>query len=589
VKIDNLYNEKEVQGNLNQNKFETITCTISSRFVWDGDINEKINNSLRDICILTDSCRVYAIFFNHEKTIKKRIYEWCNEGIEPHYGVEQNFNKRKYSWWMKTLEKEQIIFIQNVSKMSKNAFYEKKMLEEKDVKSLLVYPLFLNSLLSGFIGIDDTTGNKEWTDLEFSLLRFISQVIGTVLERNETEKKLKKSEAEYRQIIENLNEGYFELDLKGNFIYFNKALSKKLGYSKNELIEKRYQDVLDKGGENKLITVYEEVIESGIPKLNNEFRVKRKDGMFLTFQSSMYLRYDSEGNVIGLYGLARDITERKKNELLKEKFHEKLEQQVESRTKELNQLLEKQKKYQDQILKASNFKSEFLATMSHELRTPLNAIIGFTELLLEESFGELNTQQKEYLTDIKTSALHQYDMISNILDITKIESGKVSLNMKYFSLNVIIDQISSTIRPLYRKKGLHFILKGLDNEEEIYADPIRFKEISLNLLTNAIKFTESGKITLIFKQKYDKWIFKVRDTGIGISLDDYDIIFKEFKRVNSTYVRSTSGTGLGLSLTKRLVELHNGEISFVSLLGVGTTFTFYIPKNINVDDFDYLI
>jgi signal transduction histidine kinase len=169
-------------------------------------------------------------------------------------------------------------------------------------------------------------------------------------------------------------------------------------------------------------------------------------------------------------------------------------------------------------------------------------------------------------------------MIDKILDITKIESGRLTLDKQVFSLQNIIDQVHSTIKPRYTKKQLTFEVMGLADGMEIYADPIRFKEILLNLLTNAIKYTIDGKISLIIKEKYDRWIFKVRDTGIGISQEDFDKVFKEFQRVDSSYVRSTEGTGLGLSLTKRLVELHNGAIDFSSVLGMGTTFTVVLPK-----------
>lgn len=581
-KIDQLIRSKIY--NFNQKELETIIFTVSSRFSRNNNIGNAIHNSLRDICIVTDCCRAYIILFHKEKEFIKNIYEWCNEGIKTQSDSFKNFSDHNFPWWMRELREGRNIFIQDVKQLPKKASNEKKILEKQNVKSLLAYPIYLNSELSGFIGIDDTKGNKTWNELDFSVLRILSQIIGNALERESNEKKLKKSEAEYINIIENLNECYFEVDLKGNFTYFNPAVCKKLGYSKNELLGMNYHEILDEETERRILKVYNKIYETGNPKLNVEYPVKRKDGEYLFFRFSAYLRYDSHENKIGFYGLGRDITEKKKAERLKEKFHEELEQKVESRTKKLNEALEKQKRYQEEILKTSKFKSEFLATMSHELRTPLNAIIGFTDLLLEGAFGELNREQTEYLTDIKTSAEHQYEMISNILDITKIESGKVTLNKKYFSLNTVIEQVKSTIRPMYRKKDLYFKVEGLNSEAEIYADPIRFKEIMLNLLSNAIKFTESGKITLIIQEKFDKWIFKVRDTGIGIAREDFDLIFKEFKRVDSTYVRSTKGTGLGLSLTKRLVELHNGEISFVSVLGVGTTFKFYIPKNLDEPD-----
>jgi len=276
--------------------------------------------------------------------------------------------------------------------------------------------------------------------------------------------------------------------------------------------------------------------------------------------------------------LFQDISEKKKAELLENEFKQKLENEVQSRTRELNEALTQQKLYLDQIIKSSQFKTEFMSTMSHELRTPLNAIIGFTELLIEGVYGPLNQEQLEFTIDIKTSAEHQFDMIQHILDIAKIEAGQIVLNIIQFSLKSMVKQIKSSLRSLYQRKNLKFKIVGLDTEKKIYADPIRFKEILLNLISNAIKFTIEGSITLILEEKYNQWIIKVRDTGIGIATKDFPLIFKEFKRVESTYVRSVPGTGLGLSLTKRLINLHGGEISFTSVLGIGTTFSFSIPK-----------
>ena len=171
-------------------------------------------------------------------------------------------------------------------------------------------------------------------------------------------------------------------------------------------------------------------------------------------------------------------------------------------------------------------------------------------------------------------------MIKNILNISKIESGQIVLNVKSFSLNSMVEQTMSSLKPFIGKKRIEFQYKGLDREIEMRADPIKFKEILLNLLSNAVKFTIEGTITFKVFEKNDKWEFEVSDTGIGIEIKDFPLIFKDFKRVDSTYVRSVPGTGLGLSLTKRLVELHGGEITFFSVLGVGTTFCFSITKKI---------
>jgi len=267
--------------------------------------------------------------------------------------------------------------------------------------------------------------------------------------------------------------------------------------------------------------------------------------------------------------------------LLEEKYKKDLKKEVGVRTKELDEAFKHQKLYLDQIVKLSQTKQKFMATMNHELRTPLNTIIGFCELLMEGAFGTLTNEQLEFMTDIKLSAEHQFMMVNSLLDAFKVESGRVTLNIQKFSLNSIIEQVKSYIKPECSKKSLTFEVKGLNNKKFMHADPIRFKEILFNLLSNAINFTIKGGITLIIKEKKDKWEFKVVDTGIGIAEKDFNIIFEDFERVQSDYVDSIPGCGLGLPIAKRLVNLHGGSISFTSEFGQGTTFTFTIPKKYN--------
>jgi len=216
--------------------------------------------------------------------------------------------------------------------------------------------------------------------------------------------------------------------------------------------------------------------------------------------------------------------------------------------------------------------------MSHELRTPLNAIIGLSELLVEKLYGELNSKQIEFLKDIHSSGEQLLEMINRILDISKIEAGKLQLNIQLVSLNEIILQIESTMRPIYSKKGLQFTFQGFEKERLVYADPIRLKEIIQNLISNAIKYTPAGSITIKYSENDKYSEISVVDTGIGIAEKDHKRVFKEFERIENQLSQSTQGTGLGLSLTRRLIHLHGGEISFKSEEGKGSTFTFTIPK-----------
>jgi len=397
-----------------------------------------------------------------------------------------------------------------------------------------------------------------------------------LISRNITERKM--AEERYLFIFENSPNAILLVNFKGIVIDSNSTSKKIFGYGKENLVNKPFgklNHIFPDQIKFYFKKVFKAFFNGDIPE-PIEIEIKTKSGgkIWVNLQASL-LKIENETMIQFIF---QEITEKKKMELLEIEFKVQLENEVETRTKELNEALEQQNLYLDQIVKSSQFKTEFMATMSHELRTPLNAMIGFTDLLLEGVYGPLNEEQLEFMNDIKNSAEHQFDMIQHILDISKIEAGEITLNIKKFSLNTMVYQIKSSLKPQYKKKDLKFKINGLDNEKEIYADPIRFKEILLNLLSNAVKFTISGTITLIVQEKYDHWLFKVRDSGIGISTKDYDLVFKEFKRIDSTYVRSVPGTGLGLSLTKRLVNLHSGEITFFSVLGVGTTFTFSIPK-----------
>ena len=389
---------------------------------------------------------------------------------------------------------------------------------------------------------------------------------------------LKESEEKYRIILENIQEGYFEIDLNGCLVFFNKALCEIVEYPEEELIGVHYTKLLD----DKTSELIKYTLETLLPKRDIQLQIFKKNNKEVCVETSLSEKFNSKGEKVGWFGILRDISERKKSEKLESTFRVKLENEVKIRTQELHEALESQNLYMNEILKASNFKTIFLSTMSHELRTPLNAVIGFSDILLEESYGTLIEEQKDFLNDIRISAEHLLEMINKILDLSKIEAGELELKLKKVKLKEVVNQTLSIIKPLYAKKNLEFELKGINEEIEIFADPTRLKEILFNLMSNAIKFTPKGKVCLEFYESNSEWKFNIIDTGIGIAEKDFDLIFKEFKRVESDYVSSVTGSGLGLALTKRLVNLHEGKIFFESILGQGTTFTFTIPKNLSV-------
>ena len=227
---------------------------------------------------------------------------------------------------------------------------------------------------------------------------------------------------------------------------------------------------------------------------------------------------------------------------------------------------------------ANRHKSEFLANMSHELRTPLNAIIGFSEVLDERYFGELNDKQAEYVKDIHSSGRHLLQLINDILDLSKIEAGRMELEVGDFDLPAALQNALTLVRERAQR---HSIALGLDVDPGIgtfRADERKFKQIMLNLLSNAVKFTpEGGKVSVAAKLNGSAVEVSVSDTGVGIAPEDQAIVFEEFRQVGRDYTRKAEGTGLGLALTRRFVELHGGAITLASAPGKGSIFTFTLP------------
>jgi signal transduction histidine kinase len=231
-----------------------------------------------------------------------------------------------------------------------------------------------------------------------------------------------------------------------------------------------------------------------------------------------------------------------------------------------------------QIEAASRHKSEFLANMSHELRTPLNAIIGFSEVLGERLFGELNEKQAEYTDDILTSGRHLLSLINEILDLSKVEAGRMELEVATFDLPLAIDNARTFVRERAIKHGINLDVTVDERLGDFVGDERKIKQILLNLLSNAVKFTpEGGRIGINARQTNGAVEISVSDTGIGIAPEDQATIFEEFRQVGGDYAHKKEGTGLGLTLAKKFVELHGGKIWVESEVGKGSTFTFTLP------------
>jgi signal transduction histidine kinase len=215
--------------------------------------------------------------------------------------------------------------------------------------------------------------------------------------------------------------------------------------------------------------------------------------------------------------------------------------------------------------------------MSHELRTPLNAIIGFSEVLAERMFGEINDKQAEYLADILESGRHLLSLINDILDLSKIEAGRMELDLADFDLPGAIDNTMTLVRERAHRRGIVLERKVDARVGKIHGDERKVKQVLLNLLSNALKFTpEGGRIDVRADARDGRYEISVTDTGVGIAPEDVDAVFEEFRQVGSA-AKKVEGTGLGLAISRKFIELHGGKIWATSQVGIGSTFAFTLP------------
>ena len=286
------------------------------------------------------------------------------------------------------------------------------------------------------------------------------------------------------------------------------------------------------------------------------------------------------GEPLAIVSVLHDLTEQVENERLYDElktFSSQLEDRIQAATADLAEQNTRLQWQSRELEKANRLKSEFLASMSHELRTPINALIGYASLMLDRIYGDLTPRQEEGLNRIQGAAQHLLALINDILDLAKIEAGRMPLHLDDVTLGDIIKEISQQIEPLVKKRSLTFMVEMPAKDVMLHTDRTKVKQILLNLLSNAVKFTHHGGIWVTVSKDEEDLRFDVRDTGIGIRASDLESIWEDFRQVDQSRTREFGGTGLGLSITRKLVDALGGHVFAESVFGKGSTFTVVLP------------
>ncbi len=459
----------------------------------------------------------------------------------------------------------------SLKKNPKSIYYESlKRWTSEDIQFELPIWVKTLGLITGIILIMSLAGS----------LFLKHQVNRRTREINEMNEVLRASEKKYRELVMNANSIILRWTFDGQITFLNEFGQRFFGYTEKEILGQHVIGTIVSEKESTgrdLRPLMEEILADPKRFERNINENMRRNGERVWIDWTNRVILDEQNQIKEILSIGSDITDRKQAEELIHQLHadlkrhaENLERRVEERTKEL--VIAK-----EQAESADHLKSAFLATMSHELRTPLNSIIGFTGILLKEMAGPLNQEQHKQLNMVQNSSHHLLALINDVLDISKIEAGQLNLYLSSFELRQSIEGMASLVYPMAEKKGLDLKVEIANDVEKVVTDQRRLEQVILNLLNNAIKFTEEGYIRIFCERKNSQYILSVTDTGIGIREEEFPRLFQPFHQIDTGLARKHEGTGLGLSICRKLINMMGGSIDVNSQWGQGSTFTIQFP------------
>ena len=537
-----------------KNKILTAIAKITTNLIRKNEPNQIFDKSLSLIARTVNANRFYFFENNISTNLISQKFEWTSTKnlIELNNPELQDISHDAYPEFMSRLLANKV-YKNIVREISEQNLRE--ILEQQNIKSILIIPLFYQNLFLGFIGFDDCEKERIWGDEEINILKTLANNISTTLIRLKNEKAMEESEEKFKLLANNIPAAVYlvKFDSERSKVYLNDEIEKLTGYAKADFFENKIKlyDLYHPEDKQKALAEISNAVKNKEPFVITCRLIKKDNTIVWVEEHGEAILID--GNIEYIEGVLLDITERKEAEKV---------------------ILEKE------LAETSNrAKTEFLANMSHEIRTPLNGIIGFSKLLLNTQVDDI---QKQYLATVNQSAETLLNVVNDILDISKIEAGKLILENSKTNLNTIVNDSIDMMKYAAHQKNLELIVDIDKNVEcEIWTDEIRLKQILQNLLSNAIKFTLKGEIEIkVTSEKItettSKFLFKVRDTGIGIKDENKELILEAFSQEDTSTTRNFGGTGLGLTITNSLLKMMNSRLVVKSEVNKGSTFSFEV-------------
>jgi PAS domain S-box-containing protein len=537
---------------------------IASTYI-NLDLNEveaTINSSLEKMGRFVNADRAYLFDYDFENQVTSNTHEWCNDGIESEIANQQNVPMDLFPQWIAKHRKGEAFYIPELAAMNEEKDADlRAILEPQGIKSLLAIPLIDGDDLIGFIGFDSVRYHHHYSDKETSLLFLFGHMLVNIRNRQKWERQLRVQEEKFRNIIANMNLGLIEVDNQDTIVFANQSFCDMSGFMLEELRGQKAAELLVRDNDRSIINERQLAREAGVTD-SYELPVFNKQGEERWWLISGAPHYNDREQMIGSIGIHLDITEQK--HLERELAQAKTFAEAASKAKEL-----------------------FLANMSHEIRTPLNVIIGMIRQLTKVSG---NSDHVYYVNQAGAAAKHLLTIIKNVLDMAKIDSGQLELQLAPFRLKKLAEHVHQILETQAIEKNIKLKLKVAPQIAPcLIGDETRISQVLINLMGNAIKFTNEGEVELsiIFLEEFDnvqKIVFKVKDTGVGMTPEFVSRIFDKFSQEQSNANRAFEGTGLGMAISSDLVKLMGGEIKVDSIKGAGTTIQFAIDFELGEED-----